>query len=151
MSVGESHPDNLTQLVEYFFEKFGLKYKMRQQNPVTLPNHSEPEPDLVVVARKDYGPKNGHPQPEDICLLVEISQSTLRYDRGSKARAYALAGVKEYWIVNLENDQLEMHLQPDVSVGVYKTVGIFSREESFDSPFCGPVRVNDLLPSVEEE
>lgn len=149
--VGEPHAETITHITEYFFEKYGLKYKLRGQNPITLPNHSEPEPDLAIVVRKKYNEKYGHPKAEDTLLLIEVAKATLRLDRGSKARAYALANVKEYWIINLQNDLVEVHLQPQPADGLYKSTARYARGESFASPFCGETLVDDLLLPLEEE
>jgi Uma2 family endonuclease len=70
---------------------------------------SEPEPDLYVFrARPDDYP-DGHPGPQDMAMVVEVSESSLRRDRKLKKRIYARAGVREYWIVNLMDRQIEVY------------------------------------------
>jgi Uma2 family endonuclease len=81
------------------------------QEPVTTAD-SEPEPDLVVIrgSREDYVER--HPGPEDVGLLVEISDASLDRDRGWKKRIYAAAGIPVYWIVNLVDRQVEVFTDP---------------------------------------
>ncbi len=149
MPTGEPHADCLSLLMDYFYELFGTSYKYRAQDPVTLPNESEPEPDFAVVARQPYTRTTGHPSPENIFLLIEISEETLLYDRGKKCRAYALAGIREYWIINLKDRQLELHLNPNRDTGQYGKVCHFSGQDTLESPLCGKVSVRDLLPVKE--
>jgi Uma2 family endonuclease len=82
------------------------------QEPITTAD-SEPEPDLVIVKgnRRDYTVR--HPGPEDIALIVEVSDSTLAHDRSIKKRLYARAGIPTYWIVNLVENQVEIYTHPD--------------------------------------
>lgn len=136
----------LSQLFEVFYDRFGKRYKYRAQDPITLPNHSEPEPDFVIATRKAYTRQIGHPGPEDVHLLIELSARTLRYDRGDKLRAYALADIGEYWIINLEHRQVEVHLQPNEAVGDYALTTIYRSGQTFESPFGGAYTVDELLP-----
>jgi len=152
MAVGEDHADVLGEIADYLTELVGKKdYKFRQQNPVTLPNHSEPEPDLAIVTRKPYNKKTGHPKPTDIRLLIEISDSTLSDDRNRKQRAYAAADIQEYWIVNIPGRQVEVHLSPEVKKQEYLKVSKYPEGQIFNSPFCGEVAVSNLLPEELEE
>jgi Uma2 family endonuclease len=85
---------------------FGAGYWVRTQAPMGFGAFSEPEPDVSVVAgrREDF---TDH--PTTAALLVEVSDTTLAYDRQRKASLYACVGIPEYWIVNLVNRQLEVH------------------------------------------
>ena len=85
---------------------------IRGQNPITLPNYSEPEPDVVIARGRDEDYLAHHPYPEDILLVVEISDTTLDYDQTTKLTLYAEAGISNYWIVNLNAYQLERYSQP---------------------------------------
>lgn len=90
----------------------GDRAVIRGQDPITLPNQSEPEPDVVVARGKDEDYLAHHPYPEDIFLVIEISDSTLNYDQTTKLEVYAEAGISDYWIVNLNVRQLECYSQP---------------------------------------
>lgn len=88
------------------------KAVIRGQNPVTLLNNSEPEPDVVIARGKDEDYLAHHPYVDDIFLVIEIFDSTLDYDRTTKLTLYAEAGITNYWIVNLQVRQLEYYSQP---------------------------------------
>jgi Uma2 family endonuclease len=130
---------------------FGSAYHVRPQMPLSVGPHSEPEPDVTVVAGavRDYT----HRHPTEAELVIEISESTLRFDRTTKASLYASASVPDYWIVNLVERVLEVHRQPvpdrDEMFGWrYASVGRFSPGESV-SPVRAPdasIPIADLLP-----
>ena len=75
---------------------------VRVQNPAATSPTSEPEPDLMLMAYRDDRYVSGHPGPQDILLLVEVSDSSLGYDTNVKLRHYARVGVPEVWIANLQ-------------------------------------------------
>ncbi len=82
------------------------------QNPVKIGEHSEPEPDIKILPfREDYYAESGV-TPQDVLLLIEVSDSTLRYDRNTKLPLYAAAGIPEVWIVDVNKQQLEVYRQP---------------------------------------
>lgn len=87
-----------------------MGYTIRNQAPLALDEHSEPEPDIAVVkgAIRDF--VNTHPRTA--VLVIEVADSTLQYDRTTKARVYARNGIPEYWIVNIQDRQLEVYRQP---------------------------------------
>jgi Uma2 family endonuclease len=90
----------------------GDRAVIRGQDPITLPNQSEPEPDVVIARGRYEDYLAHHPYPEDISLVVEIYDSTLTYDQTTKLTLYAEAGISDYWIVNLQARQLERYSQP---------------------------------------
>lgn len=79
--------------------------------PVTT-DDSEPEPDIAAVRGTERAFNTRHPGPEDAALVIEIADSSLRRDRGRKKRLYARARVREYWIVNLVDRQVEVYTEP---------------------------------------
>ncbi len=146
MSIGKRHADCVDDLIPYFTNKFGQTHRYRVQNPVTLPPNSEPEPDFAIINRETYKTRAGKPEPVDVLLLIEVADESLAYDRGGKAQMYAAAGIAEYWIINLQHDQVELHTQPNTTTGVYDSIQRFGKDSSFASPFCGDVTVAELLP-----
>jgi Uma2 family endonuclease len=88
-----------------------FNYHLRLQEPVTLAD-SEPEPDLAIVRgqRSDY--RDRHPSSNDLELVVEVSGTSLNHDRNLKQRIYASSGISIYWILNLEERQLEVYTNP---------------------------------------
>jgi Uma2 family endonuclease len=102
----------VTLVTEWSFEVAPLdRIMIRTQNPIRIPaNNSEPEPDVVWVNRKEY---SRHPEPGDVLLIVEVAESSLEYDRGEKKLGvYSHAGIPEYWIMNLIDDQIEVYRKP---------------------------------------
>jgi len=127
---------------------FGEGFIVEAQLPTTLNNGSEPEPDVLVVPGTPDDYIDHHPGPDDVRLLVEVSDKTLRKDRTRKALAYARAGIEDYWIVNLVDRQLEVHRGP--APDGYQTVAVYAPGQSL-TPLHAPqssVTVADLLPPV---
>jgi Uma2 family endonuclease len=88
------------------------------QNPIRIPSsQSAPQPDVAWIERKDY--PDGHPLPDDVLLLIEVGDSTLASDCGDKAQLYAEAGIKDYWVVALE--QREIHIFREPSADGYQS------------------------------
>ena len=85
---------------------------VRGQQPIIIRDHSEPEPDLTIVRSVHDNYLSSHPKPCDILLVIEISNSTLKYDREVKLPLYAEAGISDYWIFNLIKYCLECYSQP---------------------------------------
>jgi Uma2 family endonuclease len=104
-----SHYSSVDRVCEVLRDHFGVGYWVRPQAPMGFGAFSEPEPDVSVVLgrREDYTE-----HPTAAILLVEVSDSTLSYDRNRKASLYATAGVADYWIVNLVDGQVEVYRQP---------------------------------------
>ncbi|MCC3415469.1 MAG: Uma2 family endonuclease [Microcoleus sp. PH2017_29_MFU_D_A] len=86
---------------------------VRGQEPIILSTtDSEPEPDVVIARNRSDRYLASHPEPADILLVIEVSDSTLKYDRETKLSLYAESGIANYWIFNLVDRQLEMHSEP---------------------------------------
>ena len=85
---------------------------VRVQGPVRLSGFSEPQPDLTVMRLRPDRYRSGHPQPADVLLMVEVSDSSLRFDRTVKLPLYARAGIPEFWIVDLGRRMLDAHRTP---------------------------------------
>lgn len=146
MSINPPHASCLKKISKYFYRRFLDQYELMAENPVTLVNASEPEPDFSIVTLKEDNYKDAHPQAQDVFLLVEVADKSLQRDRTHKARIYAESNIPEYWIINLPEERIEVHLVPDVETGVYQSVNQYKRFSSFNSPLVGEVKVEDLLP-----
>ncbi|MCY7385022.1 MAG: Uma2 family endonuclease [Microcoleus sp. CAN_BIN18] len=85
---------------------------VRGQEPIILPTDSEPEPDVVIARNRSDNYVSSHPENADIVLVIEVSDSTLKYDQRTKLSLYAESGIADYWIFNLVDIQLEMHSEP---------------------------------------
>jgi Uma2 family endonuclease len=119
------------------------------QEPITLAT-SEPEPDLIVIRgkRSDY---TQHPKPKDVALVVEVSDSTLQQDRTLKLRIYAAARIPVYWILNLQDRQLEIYTDP-AGTGAqasYQKRDVYAEADDapvvIDGQEVGRVKVGELV------
>ncbi|MFS0516770.1 Uma2 family endonuclease [Nostoc sp. UIC 10607] len=109
---GTSHTVCSSILCRQLDRLLGDRAVIRGQDPIILPNQSEPEPDVVIARGRDEDYLAHHPYPEDILLVIEISDKTIDYDQITKLSLYAEAGISDYWIVNLSARQLEHYSQP---------------------------------------
>jgi Uma2 family endonuclease len=118
------HATSLGLLQDVLPPLFGAGYVVRIQSPLICGDFSEPEPDVAVVrgTRRDFAAEH----PSAAVLVIEVSDTTLAYDRARKASLYARAGVPDYWIVNLPERCIEVYRdpgpQPDAVFGAgYRT------------------------------
>ena len=109
---GTPHSVCETRLERELYKLIGDKATLRGQQPIILSSNSEPEPDRVIVVNREDDYLSSHPTSEDILLLIEISDSSLEYDQEIKLMAYAENNIKEYWIFNLIDYQLECYSEP---------------------------------------
>lgn len=122
----------------------GLGFVTRVQVPLALTADSEPEPDIAVVAGEARDYRDAHPRTA--LLVVEVSDTTLDFDRSVKQRLYARAGIPELWIVNLGEARLEVHRQPHLA-GYAERVVLAAGDNV--APLARPtasLAVADLLP-----
>ena len=116
------------------------------QCSVRLNDWNEPEPDVVLLRPKEDFYASRHPGPEDILLNVEVSDSSLKFDLGTKARLYAETGIQEYWIVDIPNDCLFAY--SDIRENIYRTVRQYRRGDAI-APLLLPdctIAISNLLP-----
>jgi len=122
-------------------------WHVRKEDPVRIPEFDEPEPDLAVAMGTPATYANHHPGPADLALLVEVYETTLAIDRGSKRDAYARGKVPVYWIVNLVDRQIEVHTDP--VGGAYRSRAVYKPGQSIPltlgTKTCR-IRVNEILP-----
>ena len=119
---------------------------VRMQPPIVLDDWSEPEPDVIVCRLDPYDYTREHPRPDQILLVAEVAVSSLAYDRGRKAQAYARAGILEYWIVDVDGRRIEVLRYPDTATGRYRVVAIAREGELLPTPGGESVAVDDVLP-----
>lgn len=110
--IGSPHAGCVNRLNALLSRHFAGQAVVQVQNPVRASDLSEPQPDLVLLRfRSDYYSER-HPRPNDVLLLIEVSDSFAAYDRSVKAALYAAAGVPEFWIVDLILRQVECRRNP---------------------------------------
>ena len=110
----QSGHSTATRKTRAFLDKVfsATSFVVDSQLSLALDRNSEPEPDLMVVQGQISDFTDRHPTPSEVVLLVEVSDSSLAYDRGPKLAAYARAGIPEYWIINLVDRVAEVHRRP---------------------------------------
>jgi len=111
--ISPSHGGVVNRLIRLFSHRSRGRWLVTAQNPVHLNDFSEPQPDLMLLkpAADDYTSR--HPGPDDVFLLIEVSDSTLESDREAKLPTYGRAGIAEVWIVNLASGTLEVYREPN--------------------------------------
>jgi Uma2 family endonuclease len=82
------------------------------QDPIVLDNYSEPEPDLAIVRGTILDYAEHHPRPEDIYLVVEVADSTLKTDCEVKSQLYARSSIADYWVIDIKNRQVHIFRNP---------------------------------------
>jgi len=119
MTVGTLHRIAIERLQDLRprFTRYGCRLAV--QLPIRLPDWSEPEPDGAVVRGRPEEQADRHPGPDDVLAVLEVSDSSLARDRTVKARIYAVAGIRQYIVVNVADRQVEVHTEPVPSEGRY--------------------------------
>jgi Uma2 family endonuclease len=84
------------RLFKQLLALMGDRADVQSQDPIALPNNSEPKPAVVIARLREDNYENSHPLPADIILIIEVSDTTLKFDREVKAPLYATAGINEY-------------------------------------------------------
>ena len=146
---GPLHASAGSRAGDYLKDLLGRLAQVRYQLPIRLDAHSEPEPDVAVVLPDEDYYSDHHPTPAETLLVVEVSDSTLRFDRVRKSRVYAQAGIRQYCILNLKARELEDHRQPGPNG--YRSKQSYTEGESFTLaafPHIS-VQVGHLLPALK--
>ena len=111
-TISSYHAGCASYLNMFFAHTLGFSVGIRARNPLRLDEYNEPRPDLALLNPRDDFYVHAHPGPGDVLLAVEISHTTVEFDRDVKAPLYARAGVPELWLVNLEDGYLDTLSQP---------------------------------------
>ena len=145
MPKGAKHTSANSRIVRLFLRLLDNKAIVRSQDPIWLDEISEPEPDIVLAKWNETDYAERHPKPEEILLVMEISDTTLVYDREDKARAYSRNGIQQYLLLNLQNQTLEDYRQP--SADGYGSKQTFHKGESFSLAVFPEIeiKVDDLF------
>ena len=141
--IGDRHLANVNRATETFSRAFAGKVTLSVQNPLQLSNKSEPEPDIVLLKRRGDFYSGKHPVAEDALLIVEVADTTFRFDRHVKLPLYAVAGVPEVWIEDLKGDLLLVFRNP---VGKTYTTALTLRRGDSVSTLAFP----DVVLTVED-
>ncbi|MHB8574583.1 MAG: Uma2 family endonuclease [Dehalococcoidia bacterium] len=110
--IGSGHSGGVNRLAQPFFARLAGRAIVSVQNPVRLSSGSEPVPDIVLLRPRADFYTASHPGPDDVLLLIEVADSSLGYDRGRKLAVYAVAGIAEYWIIDLRGGRILIYRHP---------------------------------------
>jgi Uma2 family endonuclease len=114
------HAAWVDRLTARLTELIGGRAIVRVQGPMALGDRAEPQPDLaLLLSRADFYAQ-GHPGPGDVVLAIEVSDTSVEYDRKVKVPLYARAGIPEVWQVSLPEDVIVVHRNP--AEGAYRDV-----------------------------
>ncbi len=145
VAKGTPHSVCETRLERELYKLVSDRATLRGQQPITLSDNSEPEPDRVIAKNRDDDYLANHPSPSDVLLLIEIADSSLKYDQEEKLPIYAEAGISDYWIFNLVDNYLECYSEPYQTLQVqfgYRRKLIYLPNESVNLPCFTDLIVN---------
>ena len=143
--IGDYHDNTADWLTELCVHAFGGRAWVRVQGSIRLNIMSAPQPDIAILRRRALGDYRPY-YPEDIFLVIEIADSSLRYDSGPKLARYAAAGIPEVWIASLRAREVIAHANPSGSE--YTTTRTYQSGESI-SPGAFPdvsLAIDDFMP-----
>ncbi len=111
--IGNFHCGSVNRLVRIFVKLLAQnRCVISPQNSLALDEHSEPQPDLMLLKPEPDDYTTHLATPDDVFLLIEVSDTTIKYDRNQKLPAYGKAGIREVWILNLPEQVLEIYREP---------------------------------------
>jgi len=151
MGQNRPHVIVIVLLCEWLRQVFGGGFVQAQgpiQTSANDADFSEPEPDIAITVQPATAYLERLPTPSDLALVVEVSDTTLRFDRSVKALLYAHSGIREYWIVDIAGRQVLVHRQP--AADGYTEITAYSAEERISTLSQPDISacVADLLPPV---
>lgn len=111
-ALGPQHAASVDRLNQRLQRLVHDRAIVRIQNPIRLGEYSQPQPDIALVQPRDDFYAGAHPEPEDVLLLIEVSESSLAYDRDVKLPLYGQAGIVEVWLVALLPQVVEVYRIP---------------------------------------
>lgn len=143
--IGPEHSSHTRLITNTLPQKLPPATMLQMNEPITIPRHSEPQPDAAVVKSRPDHYRHSHPQPKDVLLVIKVADTSASFDANVKSRLYGKAGIPEFWLVDVKERSLRVFTDPFVRG--YRTVREFTGK---DRVKCGSVsgltvRVADLL------
>jgi Uma2 family endonuclease len=111
--IGTKHQACVTRLTQLLVLTFQQSALVSVQNSIQLNETSQPQPDIALLTPREDFYRDRYPQPSDILLIIEVADTTIRYDRDTKIPLYGSVGIPETWIVDLNRNCLEVYRDPD--------------------------------------
>ena len=145
--IGKRHAGTVSALSDILKDYLHKKALVWSQNPIVLSDFSEPQPDVTLLKRRDDFYRQISATAQDVLLTMEVADSTVKYDRDIKFPKYAANGIQEAWLIDLENDRVEIHTQP--TKNGYRLVKILHRGDIAESTVFAEIKiaVDDILGS----
>lgn len=136
--IGAEHNYTVTLLTQLLGEMINKNFFVQVQGPIQLED-SQPQPDLVVLQRDDRL-RFALPTPDVCKLLIEVADTSVKYDREIKAFLYAEAGIPEYWLVNLPDGVIQQYQEP--THAGYNVQRTWRRGEFITTPQFSAVKIS---------
>jgi Uma2 family endonuclease len=110
--INPPHNSTVARVSRWFDRRVGDRAIVFTQGSFGLSGFSEPEPDILLARYRDDFYRTAHPRPEDVLLIIEVADTSLRYDRDDKLPRYAAAGIPEAWIADVKRNRLTVYRDP---------------------------------------
>ncbi len=145
--VGSQHSITVLRTFQFLAKAFGSDFHVNIQQPIVLNDLTEPEPDIIVAKGESTLYEDHHPRPDELLLVVEVSDTTLQFDRTHKSALYSANGIPEYWIVKPPQRQVEVFRQPESGSNFHSNEILSDGQmlSSVQSPET-TIQISDLLP-----
>lgn len=135
--IGSTHSSVVNRLTRLLVSTVGDRAIVSVQNPIVLPEHSEPEPDFALLRPREDFYENTTAHASDVLLVIEVADSTLRYDTEIKMPLYARHGIAEAWLIDARRGQLTVFT--DIVDGAYRRTGVVA-----DPRALAPISIPDI-------
>ena len=146
-AVGSRHASCVNRISKVLNSQVGERAIVSGQNPIQLDDGNEPEPDIALVRWQDDYYESAHPRPEDVILLIEVADSTVGFDRRHKVPMYAMYGIPEVWLIDVNARGVEVYDEP--LAGGYTQMRTFGVGDIL-TPLAFPeikLRVSEVMPA----
>lgn len=143
--IGFNHAGHLKRINRLFTRLVPNNLVTSVQDPLQLGDLSEPEPDFMLLKPDADCYCSRHPNADDVLLLIEVADSSLSFDRNQKLRLYALHGIPEYWLLNLNDNRLEVYRAPRDGIYEEKTTRHVGDTVTLSQLPAITINVSDIL------
>lgn len=148
MPPGPLHSGYTDETEDVIRRKVGSAFRVRCQHPIRINSNNEPQPDIAVVKPRKDAYALSHPNPDDVLLIIEVSDSSLDFDLNIKRLTYAKAEIAEYWVLDVNARELHVFLHPWQGDYTHHTTYSGKEEVSCTTVQNLKVAVNELVPVI---
>lgn len=110
--IGSRHAAVVGRLTHLLVQAAGDRAIVWVQNPISIDEHSMPQPDIALLKPRADSYSSAHPRPEEVLLIIEVAETTLAYDVKVKLPLYARAGIPEFWVIDIEHARITRYSDP---------------------------------------